>query len=76
VRPGEAIDGALASDWLGQLAIRPWPPAANPRPDARAEAEAEAEADAVSDREFVCRRGRPLCLPITFAALRAHFGPT
>jgi DNA mismatch repair protein MutL len=26
------------------------------------------------DRGFVCRRGRPLCLPITFEALRAHFG--
>jgi DNA mismatch repair protein MutL len=77
VRPGEAIDGALASDWLGQLAIRPWPPTdgqagpAEQRPDTRA----DADAVAVADLDFVCRRGRPLCLPITFAALRAHFGP-
>jgi DNA mismatch repair protein MutL len=72
VRPGDAIDGALASEWLGQLAIRPWPPTDGQaardgqRPDGRADADA--------DRDFVCRRGRPLCLPITFAALRVHFG--
>jgi len=80
VRPGEAIEGALALDWLGQLAIRPWPPRPGPPTDgegARADQrlDADADADTVTDRDFVCRRGRPLCLPIPFAALRAHFGP-
>jgi DNA mismatch repair protein MutL len=79
VRPGDDVDAATALEWLEGLNAPPphrGDPSGvgGPAPDIAADTPVGGAVARGDDRGFVCRRGRPLCLPITFEALRAHFG--